>query len=235
MARYAMKFGGTSVGSPAAIAQVAAIIEDCLAHGHELAVVVSAMSGVTDMLLESAAAAADRDRATFLAINGEIRQKHESAIETLITSQHDRETIAAELDELLHSHLELCEAVHILAEVTPRIADALLSFGERLSSRLIAAVMQAKALPVKQIDSDACIITDNQFGDADPIWTETEARITGLLRCELDAGIVPIITGFIGSTPDGTITTLGRGGSDYSAAIFAACLGLRRINHLDRC
>ncbi|MCY3779151.1 MAG: aspartate kinase [Chloroflexi bacterium] len=224
MARYAMKFGGTSVGSPDAIAQVVAIVEDYRENGHELAVIVSAMSGVTDMLLESAAAAAARDRATFLAINDGIRQKHESVIDALIESQHDRSVINAEVGELLQSHLELCEAVHILGEVTPRISDALVSFGERLSSRVIAAVMRAKAMPVRQIDSAAYIITDNQFGDADPIWNETEARIAGELRPELGAGPTPVITGFIGATPDGTITTLGRGGSDYSAAIFAACL-----------
>ncbi len=224
MARYAMKFGGTSVGSPEAIAQVTAIVKDFLAEGHELAVVVSAMAGVTDLLLESAAAAAARDRATFLAINDAVRQKHDRVIEGLIESQQDRLLIDAEVEELLRSHLELCEAVVILGEVTPRISDALVSFGERLSSRVIAAVMRAQALPVRQLDSDAYIVTDNQFGDADPIWNETEARIVGQLQPQLDSDFTPIITGFIGATPDGTMTTLGRGGSDFSAAIFAAYL-----------
>lgn len=224
MARYAMKFGGTSVGSPEAISQVVGIVHNMLADGHELAVVVSAMSGVTDMLLESAAAAAAKDRETFLAINETVKHKHNEVINALIESEHDCAIIAAEVEELLQGHLELCEAVYILGEVTPRISDAIVSFGERLSSRVIAAVMQAKAMPVGQIDSDACIITDNQFGDADPIWDETETRIARTLRLELEKGITPIITGFIGATPDGTITTLGRGGSDFSAAIFAAFL-----------
>ncbi len=224
MARYTMKFGGTSVGSPEAIAQVVEIVKGFLAEGHELAVVVSAMAGVTDMLLESATAAAARDRAKYLAISDVLRQMHSSVIEGLIDSEADRAAIETEMEELLRSHLELCEAVYILGEVTPRISDALVSFGERLSSRVIAAVMRAGALPARQFDSDAFIVTDNQFGDAEPIWDETEARVAGPLRQELDAGLTPIITGFIGATPDGTITTLGRGGSDYSAAIFAAYL-----------
>ena len=224
MARFTMKFGGTSVGSPEAIAQVASIVRDFLEEGHELAVVVSAMSGVTDMLLESAAAAVARDRGTVLAINDAVRQKHEAVIETLIGVQSDRASINAEVDNLLRGHLELCEAVHILGEVTPRISDALVSFGERLGSRVITAALQAQALPVRQFDSNHFIVTDNQFGDADPLWDETEARIVDRLRPQLESGVIPIITGFIGATPDGTVTTLGRGGSDFSAAIFAAYL-----------
>ena len=224
MARYAMKFGGTSVGSAAAINQVIEIARDFLAQGHELAVIVSAMSGVTDMLLASAKAAAARDRAAFLDVNARLRQMHQKALDDLIESAAERAPVKAEVDDMLRSHLELCEAVHILGEVTPRISDALVSFGERLSSRIIAAAMQTRSLPVQQFDSNDYIITDNQFGDADPIWDKTAARIGGQMQAALASGITPVITGFIGATPDGAITTLGRGGSDFSAAIFAACL-----------
>ncbi len=224
MARYAMKFGGTSVGSPEAIAQVVEIIRRFIAEGHELAVIVSAMSGVTDMLLDCAAAAANGDRESFLAISDVLRAKHTGVIDALIAGEDDRSVIGGEVDELVGSCLELCEAITILGEVTPRISDALASFGERLSSRVIAAVLRAQATSVTQLDSDAYIITDNQYGDADPIWPETEARIVGGLGAALGAGVTPIITGFFGATPDGAITTLGRGGSDFAAAIFAAYL-----------
>ena len=224
MARYAMKFGGTSVGSAEAMARAARIVEAMLAQGHELAVIVSAMSGVTDMLYDSGRAAASQEREAFLAISAAIRDKHESAIADLIAPGQRRTDLLDEVDAMLRSHLELCEAVSILGEVTPRISDALVSYGERMSSRVLAAALQARSLSVKAVDSPAYIITDNQFGDADPIWDETEARIGGSLRAELEAGQTPIITGFIGATPDGSITTLGRGGSDFSAAIFAACL-----------
>jgi aspartate kinase len=225
MARLTMKFGGTSMGTSEAIAQVVEIVKDHLAQGHELAVIVSAMSGVTDMLLESAEAAAAGEKNRYLAINTAIGEKHLAIIDALIASPSSRDAIRATVGELLAQHRELCEAVNILGEATPRISDALVSFGERLSSRVVTAVMTAKGLPVEQFDSNHYIVTDNIFQNADPLWAETESRITDGLLPELEAGITPIITGFIGAAPDGALTTLGRGGSDFSAAIFAACLG----------
>ncbi len=219
-----MKFGGTSVGSADAIKQVVAIVRDFLADGDELAVVVSAMSGVTDLLLESARSAAAGDKEKYVAINDTVRRKHQVVIDALIASGAARAAIEAEVDELLRQQLELCEALRVLGEATPRISDTLVSFGERLSSRVITAVMKVEGLPVKQFDSNHLIVTDNQFQDADPLWEETEARIANGLRSQLEAGITPIITGFFGATPDGTITTLGRGGSDFIAAIIAAYL-----------
>ncbi|MCY3796678.1 MAG: aspartate kinase [Chloroflexi bacterium] len=224
MARLTMKFGGTSVGSPEAIGQVLAIVRDHLAAKHELAVIVSAMDGVTDMLLESATAAAKGRRDQYVAINAAIAEKHHAVIDSLIASESAREATRSSVDELLNGQLELCEAVRILGEATPRISDALVSYGERLSSRVIAAVLAAEGLPARQVDSSEFVVTDNVFQNADPLWDETESRIAKGLLPEVENGITPIITGFIGATPDGTLTTLGRGGSDFSAAIFAACL-----------
>lgn len=224
MARLTMKFGGTSVGTPAAIGQVVEIVREYLAGGHQLAVVVSAMAGVTDLLLAAAAAAAAGDNERYTAINASIAEKHVEVVTSLITSSVERDAVLAQVRQLLAAHLELCEAVKILGEATPRISDALVSYGERLSSRIIAAAMRAQDLPAAQFDSARFIVTDNTFQDAEPLWQETESRIASGLLPELEAGRIPIITGFIGATPDGTLTTLGRGGSDFSAAIFAACL-----------
>ena len=121
MARRTMKFGGTSVGSADAIRQVVAIVRDFLANGDELAVVVSAMSGVTDMLLASAQAAASGDKRTYIAINDTVRQKHQAVIDSLIDADEARAVIVAEVDALLRQHLELCDAVRVLGEATPRI------------------------------------------------------------------------------------------------------------------
>ena len=224
MRRLIMKFGGTSVGSAAAIVQVVDIVRENLKSGDELAVVVSAMARVTDQLLDSARAAADGDRSRYERVNTAIRAQHFAVIEELIGSESQRLAVADELDQLLEAHLELCEAIRILGEATPRICDSIVSFGERLSSRLITAVMLEKGLPVKQFDSSRFVITDSNFQDADPLWDETESRIGEQILPELRAGVTPIITGFIGATPDGTLTTLGRGGSDFCAAIIAACL-----------
>ena len=224
MARLTMKFGGTSVGSTAAIRQVATIVSDYLDQGYELAIVVSAMAGVTDMLLESASAAAAGRKDQYEAINAAIAEKHHAVIDALIAAESARDATRSQVDELLKGQLELCEAVRILGEATPRISDALVSYGERLSSRVIAAVLAAEGLRAQQVDSSEFIVTDNVFQNADPLWNETESRIVDRLLPEVEKGVTPIITGFIGATPDGTLTTLGRGGSDFSAAIFAACL-----------
>lgn len=222
MARIAMKFGGTSVGSSDAIASTVNIIKDFLAQGHEVLVVVSAMSGVTDLLLQSANAAVQSDKWSYTNINEEIQQKHHDVIMTLIKSTDEQDAILTEVNRLLQSHMELCEAVNILHEATPRILDSIVSFGERLSSRVIATVLRNQGINARQYDSSNFIITDNNYQDAEPIWDETEDKITQELLPDIENGITPIITGFIGSTPDGAITTLGRGGSDFSAAIFAS-------------
>ena len=222
MARLTMKFGGTSVGSPKAIQQTATIIKDTLKNGDSVVVVVSAMSGVTDLLLRSAKAAEAGDKWTYLNINEEIREKHNEVIQNLIAPGDEQDAIASEVHDLLTAHMELCEAISILREATPRISDAIVSFGERLSSRVIAKVLQHQGINAKQYDSSQYIVTNNNFQDAEPIWDATDTRIADDLIPAIESGITPIITGFIGSTPDGTITTLGRGGSDFSAAIFAA-------------
>ncbi|MDQ7023989.1 MAG: aspartate kinase [Anaerolineae bacterium] len=219
-----MKFGGTSVGSAEAIAAVVAIIEGELADGHQVAVIVSAMSGVTDMLHESVQKAIDGDKWGYLSISQDIRDKHEDAIYQLISAGDLRESILQRVNALVDKHQELCEAVNTLREATPRIWDAIVSFGERLSSRVIAAVLQERGINAQQFDASEFIVTNDIFRDADPIWDATEQRIVEKLQPALKNDVVPIITGFIGATCDGKITTLGRGGSDFSAAIFAAYL-----------
>ncbi len=223
MSRLMMKFGGTSVGSAAAIQQVVDVVRQHLAEGHNLALVVSAMAGVTDLLLESAAAATSGDHDRLRVIGGIIRDKHYAVIETLIADASLRESSRNEVDSLLRAHMDLCDAIGIKGASTPEASDAIVSFGERLSSRVIAAVMSAQDLRVKQFDSSQFIITDDNFQDADPLWELTEARVIDGLLPEIDS-VTPVITGFIGSTPDGKLTTLGRGGSDFIAAIFAAYL-----------
>ncbi len=222
MTRLTMKFGGTSVGSPEAIQQVVAIVQDHLSKGDDVVVVVSAMSGVTDMLLKSANAAVSADKWTYMSINEDMREKHYEVINRLMQPSDDRDAILNEVDALLTAHMELCEAINILSEATARILDSIVSFGERLSSRVIAAVMRQQGINAQQYDSSNYIVTDAGYQDAEPLWEMTESRIAGNILPDVQSGITPIITGFIGSTPDGAITTLGRGGSDFSAAIMAA-------------
>jgi aspartate kinase len=224
MRNITMKFGGTSVGSPEAIANAVEIVHQEVQHGSRITVVVSAMARVTDMLLESVGMAVAGDRWGYLSLSQKIRDKHEDAINMLIPPGKDRERILQTINELLDQHVELCQAISILSEATPRIMDAIVSFGERLSSRLVAAAMRQKGINAVPYDAGQFLMTDDRYENATPLWEETERRIQQTLLPILQQGVVPVITGFIGATPAGTITTLGRGGSDYSAAIFAAYL-----------
>jgi bifunctional aspartokinase / homoserine dehydrogenase 1 len=219
-----MKFGGTSVGSAEAIENVYSIVSGEIANQHQVAVVVSAMSGVTDMLLNSVRAAVKGDKWSYLQLNNELRDKHHNAIHDLMPAGANRDGILHMVDEMLKKHIELCEAVNILGEATPRIIDAIVSYGERLSSRMVAAVLKDRGVNAKAYDAGEFIITNDDYQDAEPIWEQTEIRIQERLKPIIAGGITPILTGFIGATPDGSITTLGRGGSDFSAAIFAAYL-----------
>ena len=224
MTTITMKFGGTSVGSAEAIRQVMAIIQHEIEAGHRVAAVVSAMSGVTNDLLKSADAAIANNKWDYQTINDTLREKHEAAIGQLLTNHKTQAQLNKVVNELLDEHLQLCNAIQVLQEATPRIMDSIVSFGERLSCRVIAAALQEQGIHAQAFDAGQFILTNNHFQNAEPLWDETEVRIQSELQPLLNAGVVPIITGFIGATPDGTITTLGRGGSDFSAAIFAAYL-----------
>lgn len=225
-----MKFGGTSVGNAEAIKQVVTIIEQEREQQQSPPVVVlSAMSGVTDLLLRSVQAAVQGDKWGYLSLSREIRDKHEEAATQLMKAGNGREIILQEVHALLDQHVELCEAINILGEATPRIQDAIVSFGERLSTRLLAAVLKERGIQAQAFDGGEFLVTNDQHQNAEPLWDVTEERIQGTLKPLVGAGLLPIITGFIGATPDGSITTLGRGGSDYSAAIFAAYLDAEEL------
>jgi len=225
MPTHTMKFGGTSVGSPEALANVIKIVGEEAAARNRVVVVVSAMSGVTDMLIDSVRLAAQGDKWGYRSYSEKIRERHHEAINRLMDATPEREAIHQEIRKLIEQHQDLCDAVNILGDLTPRVLDQAVSFGERMSSRMIAAIMQVYGINAQQFDASAMLITDDTHQSAVPIWDVTEAKICETLLPVLDAAGIPVITGFIGATPTGAITTLGRGGSDYSAAIFAAYVG----------
>lgn len=222
MALISMKFGGTSVGSLEAISNVIQIVQDTLAAGDHPIVVVSAMSGVTDQLIASVQDAAIGNKWGYLSTGQKIRDRHEITINQLTQPGKNREGVVQELANLIVQHGELCQAVNVLGESTPRIMDAVVAFGERMSARMVAAVLRDKGVNARAYDAGTFLITDDNYTSANPLWEETQANIDAKLKPALAEGIVPIITGFIGQTRDGHITTLGRGGSDFSGAIFAA-------------
>ena len=222
MKLVSMKFGGTSVGSPDAINNVTTIVRDYLESGHRVVVVVSAMAGVTDQLYDAARKAMAGNKWGYLSMAENLRERHEEVLTQLVQDEADRKETLRAVNLLIDEFVNVCNAINILGELTPRIMDSIVSFGERLSSRVIAAAMRGKGITAQQFDASQFVITDDFYQSANVQWRETQANIEERLVPLLNDGVTPVITGFIGQTRDGVVTTLGRGGSDYSGAIFAA-------------
>jgi aspartate kinase len=223
------KFGGTSVADPDAIKRLIEIAR-CAHQGDRRGptVVVSAMSGVTDSLLSIAAAAGAARLDEALATLQQIRERHLAAISTL-TSGARVETLTAfttiHLDELE----SVAKALAVLREVSPRTLDAVAATGELLSSRLVAGAMEEAGLPAAWVDARRVVVTDNDHTRAAPLMRETTAALRASISPMIESGRIPVLGGFVGATEEGFTTTLGRGGSDYSAAIVGAGLGADEI------
>ncbi len=224
MRTITMKFGGTSMGSHDAIAQVARIICDHASQGNRILTVVSAMSGVTDLLLQAASTSSEGDEATHFTIVEALRKRHHETAEQLIHDEQIKKTLFEDLDSLLEGLNALCHSIAVLREVTPRGMDLIASFGERLSARVLAAHLRDQDRESIAIDASDLIVTDDNFQDAVPLMAETRQRVQEYLIPCLENGMLPVVTGFIGATRKGIITTLGRGGSDYSGAILGAAI-----------
>ncbi len=224
MTTLTMKFGGTSVGSADAHARAADIVLEEAGRWDELVVVVSAMRGVTDALTEGARTAASGDDQTYRAIVADLRVRHYRAIDKLLDPNSERAELLGIVDEVLDDFDAFCTSVRILGEVTDRAMDAIVSLGERINARILAATLHQRGAHTLAVDGTELIVTDDRFQNAVPLMDATRKRVTARLSPLLDEGAIPVVTGFIGATETGVTTTLGRGGSDYSAAILGDCL-----------
>jgi len=221
-----MKFGGTSVGSLAAIRQAIEIVRAARAEWPRLAVVISAMSGVTDALIAAAHGAAQGDEAAPARTALDLRAKHLAVLHALAPGAKDVELI---ISTYLDEFAALCHAIGVLGEASPRALDAISSLGERMSAPLVAAALTHAGLPAQAVDAAEVILTDAAHQSASPDMEATEASARAVIEPLLTQGVVPVITGFIGATRAGVVTTLGRGGSDFSAAIFGVALGADEV------
>jgi aspartokinase/homoserine dehydrogenase 1 len=218
-----MKFGGTSVGDASCIARTSQIIAKA-ARQSGCVVVVSAMSGVTNRLIEAAKAAQTGNAADAEAILDALEKQHETALSSLLPDEQKRAQLRQRLERVLAEGSRLCEGTGLLRELTPRTLDAISSLGERLSAPLVAAAVNELGVPSEAIEATELIVTDAFHGGAEPQMELTRAKSQARLRPLLEKGIVPVVTGFIGATAEGQLTTLGRGGSDYSATILGAAM-----------
>jgi len=224
MSTLVMKFGGTSVGSPDAISQAAQIVASTSPKWTRTVVVVSAMSGVTNALLQSAVFAQSGDEEAYSAQVDQLRDRHRETIRILFPKNGERTALLATIDRYIAELNAYCRSIHVLGEVTHRGLDTIVSLGERMNARIVAAVLRTHLLDSQALDATNLIITDDAFQNAMPLMALTRTRIQERLSPLLEEGVIPVITGFIAANQDGVTTTLGRGGSDYTAAILGDCL-----------
>jgi aspartate kinase len=222
-----MKFGGTSMGSAARIRVAAEIIAKHRA-GRPICVVVSAMSKITDLLLDTLRHAELGDRANVDRNVRTLLDRHVQACEELMSDSPGRAPFRDAAHEAIQSLVaefqRIASGIMMLGTRPPRSVDEALSIGERLSSALVAQFLDASGVGSVSVNAADVVVTDAIFGNASPQMEHTRARCTQHLKPLLEKGIVPVVTGFNGATADGQPTTLGRGGSDFSASILASAL-----------
>jgi aspartokinase/homoserine dehydrogenase 1 len=222
-----MKFGGTSVGNAERMRGVGEIIAE-YAKRAEVVVVVSAMGGMTDMLIRAATEATKGDREHWKSARREMARRHREVADQLLTPS-EQAVVLPRLAEQLTNFENLCSGFSLVHEVTPRAMDTLSSLGEVMSATLLAAVLRSSGLAAESVDAVELIVTDNNFGNATPLPEETNAKTRQRLAPIRRRGAIPVMTGFRGATRDGVCTTLGRGGSDYSATIAGAALDAEEV------
>lgn len=220
-----MKFGGSSLESPAAIRRVCGIVAARLEQHPVL--VVSAHGSTTNRLLHAAALAKSGKRAEMEAAVQELHAYHAGLAEGLLSGDRLSQGRSV-LDDHFQELLEVLRGVSVLGELTARSTDAIASYGERLSSHLMAYALDEAGVPARTVDSREVLVTDERYMQAQPLLPATYQRLSVVKAMVLDE-VVPVLGGFIGATEAGVTTTLGRGGSDYSASIFGAGLDADEI------
>ena len=224
-----MKFGGTSVEDPTAINRTASIVAGRVAAGKSPVVVVSAMAKVTDQLLRCAAAASQGDRTGALALSSRLRSRHRDTACALVKDHKEASELVTWIDQKFDQLDEVLRGLAAILELTPRISDLIVSYGERLSSRMIAAAFRERGINAAHVDSREVVITDSQFQKAIPQDEIIDKKVPEKLLPLVTEGKVPVMGGFIASNEAGLTTTLGRGGSDFTGAIVGGALSAEAI------
>ncbi len=224
-----MKFGGTSVGTSGGMAQVVDIVSQTRTDWPQVMVVISALSGVTDLLLECSQQAVSGEDSAITEAANYLLDRHAEIAADLIYEPTLRDRVTQDVKSLIEEFSNLCNAIFVLGESTPRALDALLSLGERMSVRILAGALQSRKIPSQFLEATHLIITDDHFQNAHPDLDATGRKSREVIQPLLEAGIIPIITGFMAATLNGVTTTLGRGGSDYTAALVATAMDAAEV------
>ena len=215
------KFGGASLADEHAVSHAASLVAGL--KGRQV-VVASAMAGVTDLLLAGAARAAAGDAEGLRQAAATLRHRHLAGARALVRDAARRRALEAVITASTNELEELARGLALLRELTPRTSDYLVSRGERLSARLLAAALSEAGTRTEFIDATELVKVDGQFGGASPDFAATERATRDRLQKLLARGVVPVVPGFIGEAPNGHVATLGRGGSDLTATLLARAL-----------
>jgi aspartate kinase len=222
-----MKFGGTSVGSAARMKVSAGLAMEA-AKTRPVAIVVSAMSKITDLLLDTMKHAEVADRTGIESNIATLRKRHHDALIELLPAER-RGNLQAQLDWLVDEFERIVSGMLMLGDRPVRSVDEAVCIGERLSALLVSEYIKSQGTPAIAVNAAEVVVTDAVFGNASPVMEATEVKAREVLVPLLEGGTLPVITGFNGSTADGRATTLGRGGSDFSASILAAALNAQEL------
>ncbi|MGI8818968.1 MAG: bifunctional aspartate kinase/homoserine dehydrogenase I [Gemmatimonadales bacterium] len=227
-APHVHKFGGASLADSAAVRRAVDIIQSH--HPEPAVVVVSAMAGVTDALLAVAQQAEGGNERTLAPLIGQLRTRHAEAARALLPAGRARTAMLAHITEVFEELEALAGGLRRLRELTARTTDVVISRGERLSARLMAAALDAAGTKARYVDALEVVHTDNAFGQASPDFVHTDRSALAILGPIIAGGFIPVVPGFIGATPTGEVATLGRGGSDLTATLLARALGARQVS-----
>src|SRR4029077_4126014 len=223
MSLIVMKFGGTSVGSAERIRRASDIAQQHAQRGDDVVVVVSALSKVTDLILSvlnSARLGKGNEMEEGLQ---RLRSRHEQVLSELCHGENQK-SVSAEVETTLNRLHDFCSALLLLGSATPQVMDMVLPLGEQISARLFTACLNELGAKGAFIDSARVLATDDKFGDAAPDMESTLRQCREVIRRLLVEGEIPVVMGYSGATSTGQVTTLGRGGSDYSGTILGAAM-----------
>jgi len=225
-----MKFGGTSVASGENIRHVANLIANYVSQGYRVVAVVSALEGVTDKLIEAAEQAKKGNRDYFREFKQKLLEEHLSVARKAIENKRIQEEMEQILETAIDELDKVLTGIIYVGELTPKSKDYVLSFGERLSTPIVGGSLRDLGLNAQfYTGGEIGIVTDSNFGEASPLMNVTKHQVKEKIEPLLEKGIVPVVTGYIAATQDDVTTTLGRGGSDYTATIIGAALAADEV------
>jgi aspartate kinase len=230
MKTIVMKFGGTSVATGESIRRVAKIVADSIEKGYRVVVVVSALAGITNQLGEEANQAKKKGEKQIQEFTRKLIEEHVATAKKAIENKNTQKEVEQVIKKTVNALEKVLTGICYVGEITPKSKDYVMSFGERLSAPIVWGALQDLKLQTQCFTGkEAGIVTDENFGEATPLMNVTAHQVKGRLEPLLERNGVPVVTGYIAATQDGVVTTLGRGGSDYTATILSVALAADEV------